>query len=128
MTVTAMETFALVVVVAMADSDGNGGQNRAATKVSCNEEGGCDVGKSNCDEGGGQAMATATTWAMVTETRPGGVERGKCKGGKGYGNGDEGRRRRQQRGSGGDGGYGGGRQQPKLWGRQQSTKCGRQQR
>ena len=27
--------------------------------------------------------------------------------------------------SGGDGGYGGGRQQQKLRGRQQSTKCGR---
>ncbi len=94
MTVRAMETFALVVVVATADSDGNGGQNRVATKVSCNEEGGGDSGKSNCNEGGGRATATATTWAMVTETRPAGDERGKCKGGKGYGNGNEGRQRR----------------------------------
>ena len=125
LTVRAMETFALVVAVATADSDGDGGQNRVATKVSCNEEGGGDGCKSNGDEGGGRAMATATTWAMVTETRPAGDERGKCKGGKGYGDGDEGRRRRQQRGSGGDGGYGGGRQQHKLRGRQQSTKCGR---
>ncbi len=40
-------------------------------------------------------MATTTTWAMVTETRLAGNERGKCKGGKGYGDGNEGRRRRQ---------------------------------
>ncbi len=39
LTVTAVETFALVVVVATADGDGDGGQNRVATKVSCNEEG-----------------------------------------------------------------------------------------
>ncbi len=128
LTVRAMETFALVVAVVTADSDGKGGQNRVATKVSCNEEGGGDGGKSNGDEGGGRATATATTWAMVMETRPAGEERGKCKGGKGYGNSDEGRRRRLQRGSGGDSGYGGGRQQQKLRGRQQSTKCGRRQR
>jgi hypothetical protein len=94
LTVTAVETFALVVAVATADSDCDGGQNRVATKVSCNEEGGGDGGKSNGDEGGEQAMATATMWAMVTETRPAGDERGKCEGGKGYGDGDEGRRRR----------------------------------
>ncbi len=39
LTVTAVETFALVVAVATADGDGDGGQNRVATKVSCNEEG-----------------------------------------------------------------------------------------
>jgi hypothetical protein len=126
--VTAMETFALVVAVATADSNGDGGQNRVATKVLCNEEGGGDGGKSNGDKGGGRATATTTTWAMVTETRPAGNERGKCNGGKGYGDGDEGRRWRQQRGSSGDSGYGGGRQQQKLRGRQQSTKCGRRQR
>ncbi len=125
LTVKAMETFALVVAVATADSNGDGGQNRVATKVSCNEEGGGDGGKSNGDEGGGQAMTMATMWAMVTETRPAGNERGKCKGGKGYGNSGEGRRRQQQHGSGGNGGYGGGSQQQKLRGRQQSTKCGR---
>ncbi len=128
LTMTAMETFALVVAVATVDSDGNGGQNRVATKVSCNEEGGGDGGKSNGDKGGGRAMATATTWAMVTETRPAGNKRGKCKGGKGYGDGNEGRWRRRQPGSGGNSGYGGGRQQQKLRGRQQSTKCGRRQR
>ncbi len=125
LTVRAMETFALVVAVATADSNGDGGQNRVATKVLCNEEGGGDGGKSNGDEGGGPATATATTWGMVTKTRLAGDKRGKCKGGKGYGDGDEGRLRRQQRGSGGNGGYGGGRQQQKLRGRQQSTKCGR---
>ncbi len=125
LTVRAMETFALVVAVAMADSDGDGGQHRVVTKVSCNEDGGGDGGKSNGDECSGRATTTVTTWAMVTETRPAGNERGKCKGGKGYGNGDEDRRRRRQRGSGGDGGYGGGNQQQKLRGRQQSTKCGR---
>ncbi len=125
MTVTVMETFALVVAVATAYSNGDGGQNRVGTKVSCNEEGGGDGGKSNGDEGGGRATATATTWAMVTETRPAGDERGKCKGGKGYGDGYEGRWRRRQRGSGGDSGYGDGRQQQKLRGRQQSTKFGR---
>jgi hypothetical protein len=95
LTVTAMETYALVVAVATEDSNGNGGQNRVATKVSCNEEGGGDGGKSNGDEGGRRATATATTWAMVTETRPAGNERGKYKGGKGYGDGDEGRRWRR---------------------------------
>jgi hypothetical protein len=128
LTVTAIETFALVVVVATADSDSNGGQNRVATKVSFNEEGGGDGSKSNGEEGGGQATGTATTWAMVTETRLAGNERGKCKGSKGYGDGNEGRRWRRQRGSGGDSGYGGGRQQQKLRGRQQSTKCGRRER
>ncbi len=53
MTVMAMERFALVVAVATADSNGNGGQNRVATKVSFNEEGGGDGGKSNGNEGGG---------------------------------------------------------------------------
>ncbi len=77
LTVTAMETFRLVVVVATADSNGDGGQNRVATKVSCNEEGGGDGGKSNGGKGGGRAMATATTWAMVTETRLAGNKRGK---------------------------------------------------
>jgi hypothetical protein len=128
LTVTAVETFALVVAVATADSNGNGGQSRVATKVLCNEEGGGDGSKSNGNEGGGRATATATMWAMVTETRPSGDERGKCKVSKGYGDGNEGRRRWQQRGSGGDSGYGGGRQHQKLRGRQQSTKCGRRQR
>ncbi len=41
LTVTAVETIALVVAVATADGDGDGGQNRVATKVSCNEEGVC---------------------------------------------------------------------------------------
>ncbi len=53
LTVTAMETFALVVVVATADTNGDGGQNRVATKVSCNEEGGGEGSKSNGNEGGG---------------------------------------------------------------------------
>ncbi len=53
LTVTAMEMFALVVVVATADTNGDSGQNRVATKVSCNEEGGGEGGKSNGDEGGG---------------------------------------------------------------------------
>ncbi len=39
------------------------------TKVSCNEEGGGNRGKSNCNEGGGQATAMATTWGMMTATR-----------------------------------------------------------
>ena len=57
LTVMAVEMFALVVAVATADSNGNGGQNRVTTKVLCNEEGGGDGGKSNGNEGGGQAMA-----------------------------------------------------------------------
>ncbi len=48
-----MEAFVLVMGVATADGDGNGGQNRVMTKVSCNREGGCDGGKSNGNEGGG---------------------------------------------------------------------------
>ncbi len=65
LTVTVVEMFALVV--------------------------GGDGSKSNGDKGGRQATATATTWAMVTETRLAGDERGKCKGGKVYDDGDEGR-------------------------------------
>ncbi len=69
MTVTAVETFASVMGVATADSDGDGGQNRVATKVLCNEESGGDGGKSNGNEGGGQATAMATTWAMAKAMR-----------------------------------------------------------
>jgi hypothetical protein len=82
LTVTAVETIALVVAVATADGDGDGGQNRVATKVSCNEEGGGDGGKSYGNEGGGRAMATAMTWAVATAMRLAGDEEGKCKGGK----------------------------------------------
>ncbi len=40
LTVMAVETIALVVAVATADDNGNGGQNRVAMKVTCNKEGG----------------------------------------------------------------------------------------
>ncbi len=54
LTVTAAETFTSVMGVATADNNGNGGQNRVATKVSCNKEGGGNGGKSDGgDEGGG---------------------------------------------------------------------------
>ncbi len=53
LTVTAVETFVSVMGVATADGNGNGGQNRVATKVSCNKEGGGDGGKSDGDKGGG---------------------------------------------------------------------------
>ncbi len=95
-TVTVVETFALVVVVATADGNGNGGQHRVATKVLCNDEGGGDGGKSNGNEGGGQSITMATTWAMAMTMRLAGNEEGKCKGGKGNCNGDEGRWRWQQ--------------------------------
>jgi hypothetical protein len=49
----AVETFALVVAVATADSYGGGGQNRVMTKVLCNKEGGGDGGKSDGNKGGG---------------------------------------------------------------------------
>jgi hypothetical protein len=81
LTVTAVETCAMVMGVATADGDGNGGQNRVATKVSCNKEGGGNGGKNNGDEGGGQATAMATTWAMATAMRLAGNEEGECKGG-----------------------------------------------
>ncbi len=91
LTVTAVETLkALVMGVATADINGNGSQNRVATNVSCNEEGGDDGGKSDVDEGGGRATATATTRAMVMAMRLAGAEEGKCKGGKFNSNGDEG--------------------------------------
>ena len=38
LTVTAVETFASVVAVATVDGNGDGGQNRVATNVSCNKE------------------------------------------------------------------------------------------
>ncbi len=60
LTVTAVETFAMVMGVATADDNGDGSQNRVATKV-CNKEGGGNGGKSDGNKGGGQATATATT-------------------------------------------------------------------
>ncbi len=69
LTVRAVETFASVMGVATADGDGNGGQNRVMRNVLCNEEGGGNGGKSNGNEGDGQAMTTATTWAMATVMR-----------------------------------------------------------
>ncbi len=53
LTVMTVETCASVMGVATADGDGDGGQNRVATKMLCNEEGGGDGGKSDGDEGGG---------------------------------------------------------------------------
>jgi hypothetical protein len=53
--VMAVETFASVMGVATADGDGDVGQNRVTMKVSCNEEGGGDGGKSDGDEVGGRA-------------------------------------------------------------------------
>ncbi len=97
LTVMAVETFALVVAVGTADGVSDGGQNRVATKVLCNKEGGGDGSKSNDDKGGGQVTATAMTWAMVTATRLAGDEEGKCKGSKGNCNGDKGGWQWQQR-------------------------------
>jgi hypothetical protein len=57
--VTAVERFASVVAVVMVDGNSAGGQNRVTTKVSCNNKGGGKGGKSDGDEGGGQATATA---------------------------------------------------------------------
>ncbi len=91
LTVMAVEMFALVVAVATADSNCNGGQNRVPMKVSCNKEGGGNGSKSDGNKGGRQATAMATTWAMATETRLVGDEEGKCKGSKGNGEGNEGR-------------------------------------
>ncbi len=39
LTVTAVETFALVVAVATADGDGDGGQNRVATRCRATKRG-----------------------------------------------------------------------------------------
>ncbi len=61
-------------------------------KVLCNEDCGGVCGKSDGNKGGRQATAMATTWVMATKTRLVGKEEGKCKGGKGNGNGNEGRR------------------------------------
>jgi hypothetical protein len=96
LTVTAVETFASVVGVATVDGDNNGGQNRVATKVLCNKEGGGDSSKSNGNKSGRQATAMAKTMAMAMETRLAGNKEGKCKGGKGNGDGNEGRQRWQQ--------------------------------
>ncbi len=96
LTVTAVEMFASVMGVATADGDSNGSQNRVATKVSCNKEGGGDGGKSNGDEGGGRATATATTWVMATAMRLAGNDEGKCKGGTFNSDGNEGRWRWRQ--------------------------------
>ncbi len=63
--VTAVEMFVSVVAVAAADGDGNGGRNRVTTKELCNKEGGGDGGKSDREEGGGQATATVTTWVLI---------------------------------------------------------------
>ncbi len=69
LTVTAVKTFALVMGVATADGDCNGGQNRVTTNVSCNKECGGDGSKSDGNEGGGRATAMATMWAMATGMR-----------------------------------------------------------
>ncbi len=54
LTVTVVEILkASVMGVAMADGNGDGGQNRVAKNMSCNKEGGGDGGKSDGDEGGG---------------------------------------------------------------------------
>ncbi len=96
LTVMAVETFASVMGVATTDGDGDGSQNRVATKVSCNKESGGDGGKSDGNEGGGRATATATTWAMVTAMRLAGNEEGECKGGTFNSDGDEDRWRWRQ--------------------------------
>jgi hypothetical protein len=84
------------VAVATADDDDNGGQNRVATKVSCNKEGVSNGGKSDGNKRGRQATVTATTWVMATEMRLPGNKEGKCKVNKGTGDGNEGRRRWRQ--------------------------------
>ncbi len=81
LTVTAVETFVSVMGVATADSNGDGGQNRVATKVLCNKEGGGDGSKSDGNEGDGRATATSTMWAMAMAMRLAGNEEGRCKGG-----------------------------------------------
>jgi hypothetical protein len=90
LTVTAVEMFALVMGVAMADGNGDVGQSRVATKVSCNKEGGGNGGKSDGNKGGGQAMATATTWVMAMAMRLASNKEDKCKGGKFNCNGNKG--------------------------------------
>jgi hypothetical protein len=50
-----------------------------------------DGGKSDGNKGVGQATATAMSWTMATTTRLVGNKEGKCKGGKGNCNGNEGR-------------------------------------
>ncbi len=97
LTVTMARMFASVVAGVTADGNCNGGQNRVATKVSCNKEGCGNRSKSNGNEGGGQATAMATTWVMAMEMRLVGNKEGKCKGGKGNGNGNEGRQWQRQR-------------------------------
>jgi hypothetical protein len=133
-TVTAVETFASVMGVATADGNGDGGQNRVATKVLCNKEGGGDGGKSDGDKGGGRAMATVTMWVMGTAMRLAGDKEGECKGSTfdSDGNVDRWRWRQPplkpfQRGSGRNNGYGSGRQQQKLRGQATINKWGRRQ-
>jgi hypothetical protein len=76
LTVTAVETFASVMGVVTADSNGDGGQNKVTTNVLCNKEGGGNGGKSDGNKGGGRAMAMATTWAMAMAMRLAGNEEG----------------------------------------------------
>jgi hypothetical protein len=76
LTVTAVETFASVMGEATVDGNGDGGQNRVTINVLCNKEGGGDGGKSDGNEGGGRATATAMTWAMVMAMRLVGNEEG----------------------------------------------------
>jgi len=79
-----------------------------AMRVGCNEESDGFGSKSDGNEGGRRlmatrAMATATakTWVMVMVTRLVGNEEGKCEGGKGDGDGDDGGGRRRGNGDGG---------------------------
>jgi len=68
-----------------------------ATTVECNEESNGFVDKSNGNEDGmrltatrAMATVTATMWVMVMVIRLAGNKEGKCEGGKGEGDGDEG--------------------------------------
>ncbi len=92
-----------------------------ASRVECDGESDGFGGKNHGNKGGTQlavtsrvlAMVTVKTWVMATVTRLVGGEEGKCEGGKGNGDGDEGGGRRRGNGNGGksdgDGDNGGGR-------------------
>ncbi len=55
LTVMAVETLKVLVMgVAMADGNSNGGQNRVVRNVSCNKKGGGNGSKSNGNKGGGE--------------------------------------------------------------------------
>jgi hypothetical protein len=86
------------VIRVVGNKEGKGNRMALTTRVVCDKEGDSNGGRSDGNEGVGQAtamsamataMATVTTWAKVKATRLVGDKDGKAGGSKGNGDSDE---------------------------------------